>query len=158
MTFTGGTKATIEALASKAHTLGVFGTVRGSEPKVGPADNSLVCAFWVANLRPIPQMSGLAETTWRLEVTARIYDSNAFSPVSDFEIGDSKITDAAVDLLESYTRNFTLDGQVSQVDLLGAYGTPLQVTFGYINQDGKLYRNADVTIPLVMSEEWDQAS
>lgn len=156
MTFSGGTKDTLNALASHALGLGLFGTVAGSEPKTGPNDNRLVCAFWVSNLRPIPAMSGLASTTWRLEVMARIYDRDGFTPASPFDIGDAPIIDAAVDLMEAYTGDFTLGGQVRLVDLLGAFGEPMQLRAGYINQDNTIYRNTDITIPLVMSEEWGQ--
>ncbi len=65
---------------------------------------------------------------------------------------------AAVDeLLTQYSGDFTLGGQVRDVDLLGAHSPGLMAEAGYINQDGKLMRIMTITLPIVVNDLWVQS-
>ena len=44
------------------------------------------------------------------------------------------------------------------IDLLGAYGLPLEAgNVGYLNMDNSYYRAAELTIPVLIDNLWTQA-
>jgi regulator of RNase E activity RraA len=59
-------------------------------------------------------------------------------------------------LMEAYTGDFTLDGLVREVDLLGQHGVPLSCLAGYLTIDKKMMRVVDINVPLIVSDAWSQ--
>ncbi len=145
--------AIINAAVSHAMGLGVFdGGVIGHEPKSAPG-NGLTAAFWIDAIDPIPAQSGLATTTARLLLSARIYGAFLAKPEDDI---DPRLARAAVALMAAYSGDFDLAGTVESVDLLGRHGQALRGRAGYLNLDGKIYRVFTITIPVIVNDVFTQ--
>ncbi|MFC4609724.1 hypothetical protein ACFO9E_18165 [Streptomyces maoxianensis] len=138
--------------ASHAKRLGLFKQVMTHEPKSAPR-NGLTACLWVNSIAPVPGVSGLAATSGRVELSVRIYESMLSEPQDAIDV---RILGATEKLMAAYSGDFTLGGEVMEVDLLGAHGTALSAEAGYLNQDGKLYRVMVITLPLIISDIWNQ--
>ncbi len=136
---------------SLLQTSGVFETVNSHEPKSAPGPQHAAC--WVQNIDPVPEASGLAETTGRIEIRIRIYSSMLAEPQDEI---DPEITYRTDLVMELFTGGFTLGGLIKQVDLLGAHGTALSAQSGYLNIQGKLYRVMDIAVPYIVNDIWTQ--
>jgi len=147
-------RAFTDALVSHAAETGWFTQVNSHEPKSAPNGN-LTGAVWVQTLRPDPGRSGLDVTSAWLTFTLRIYAPMLQEPQDEI---DPQIIDAVDDLLTLFSGDFTLDGMIREVDLLGLSGTGLSVQSGYLDVDRKKFRIVDITIPLGLSDVWDQAA
>lgn len=142
----------LDRVQSHALASGYFDAVNGSEPK-SPPGRGLTAAVWVQDIGPARGTSGIQSTTVRLEFMVRLYTSLV---TDDPDVIDPNLMDALDNLLAAYSADFTLDGAVRQVDLLGAYGTPLSAKAGYLVQSGNEYRVMDITLPVVVNDLWDQ--
>jgi hypothetical protein len=129
-----------------------FASVNTHEPKSAPGTHH--AALWVQSVSPV-QASGLNSTSGRVEFRLRIYNNMLSEPMDAI---DPDILTATDELLTAYSGDFSLNGAVRKVDLLGAFGTPLSAQAGYINQDGKLLRVMDITIPLIVNDVWSQSA
>ena len=147
-----GIAALIDAITSHASTLGVFDVVQGHEPKSAPG-NGLTYAVFVNSVAPARGASGLASTSARVELTGRIYKTFKSEPE---DLIDPELTITADLLFTKYSGDFDLGGSARNVDLLGAQGQPLSARFGYQTIDKTVYRVCDITIPIVVSDAWDQ--
>jgi Domain of unknown function (DUF4082)/PKD domain len=143
----------LNEVVSHAMRLGRFETVNGHEPKSAPG-HGLSCAVWVDEIAPVRSGSGLHTTSARLVLNVRIYSSAESSPLDSI---DPRMVDAVDALMAAYSADFTLGGRVRNVDLLGHAGPPMTATAGYIQQDGKLLRIFTITLPLIVSDAWEQA-
>lgn len=141
-------------VASHAQTLGRFEQVRTHEPKNAPG-SGLNVAVWVDRLGPIPRRSGLAATSALLVFNVRVYNPMI---TADQDAIDTVITDAVSALIAAYTADFDLAGTVAEVDLLGAYGAPLEARAGYLKQEDKIFRTMVITLPLVINDAYPQAA
>lgn len=139
-------------LTSHAATLGLFDRIATHEPKNAPG-NGLTLVFWVQKIEPVPAVSGLNATSVRLEIHGRIYTNMLQEPQDSI---DPNMVAAAATLITEYSGNFTLGGEVFDVDLLGAYGTGLEAQAGYLNQDNKIYRVFEITLPLIIDSAFSQ--
>lgn len=133
-------------------TLGLFQAVNSHEPKNAPG-NGLHCAIWVQAIVPLPRASGLAATTGRVELRARIMSSMLQEPQDSI---DPAILTAVTTVMSEYSGNFTLGGTVRDVDLLGQFGVALSAQAGYLTLGNKLYRVMDVTLPVVINDLYVQ--
>ena len=141
-----------DALTSEAEKLGMFEQVNGHEPKNKPS-NGITYAHWVQRIDPLPEASGLAQTTGRLLFFVRLYQNFISEPQDAI---DPLMLTSSVALINAYSGNFTLDGLIKNVDLLGMYGTPLTAEAGYLEQDGGMFRAITITLPLVVNDVWNQ--
>jgi len=146
------TAALVDELVSKALQLGVFEKVNTHEPKSQPGPG-MTAAIWVDRVQPFQQGSGLNSTSVVVLFMFRIYQS-AFSEPQDAI--DPRVLQATDTLLDKYSGNFTLGGQIREVDLLGEAGTPLSSQAGWLNLDGKIFRVMDVFVPVIISDVWSQ--
>jgi hypothetical protein len=145
----------IKELKNYAQTLGIFDNVLTHEPLSAPAVSSTVYAMWLMGYGHAPGVSGLQSVSTRLEVQGRIYISALKQPMDNI---DGQLLALASAVYDSYCTGFTFGGLVKQVDIFGENGNPLAVTFGHITQDSKLFRVADVVIPLIMNDQHDEVS
>lgn len=143
----------LQAVESHALTTALFERVNRHEPKSAPG-RGLSAAIWVQRIGPVPAGSGLTATTARVELRVRIYTSMIGDPQDDI---DPAVMGAVDALLTLYSGDFTLGGRVRDVDLLGSSGPPLSAQAGYLNQDGRMFRVMDITLPLVVNDAWTQA-
>lgn len=141
----------LTGLCDHARTLGQFAQVLDYEPKSAVDAHRVTLAVWGGPVDPVA--SGLAATSVRAEFTARLYRSMLAKPYSD------TVLLGAVDaFIAGLSGDFDLGGRLRCVDLLGAYGAPLAYQTGYVDLDSKLYRIADVTVPLIVNDLWTQTA
>jgi hypothetical protein len=146
-------RAYTDALVSHAAETGWFSQVNSHEPKSAPKGD-LSAAVWMQTLRPDQRASGLATTSAWLTFILRIYVPMLQEPQDAI---DAQMIDAVDDLLRLYSADFTLDGMIREVDLLGQSGTGLSAQSGYLDIDRRKFRIIDITIPLGLNDVWDQA-
>ena len=140
----------LAALVSHAKATGQFIDVRDYEPKSAPSAQGVTLAIWAGPMSPV--LGGLAATSARMEFTARLYRSMLAEPQSD-----RVILDALSTYVGRLTSDFTLGDSLRMVDLLGAYGDPLAYDMGYVEMDHKIFRLADIRVPLIINDVWTQA-
>lgn len=145
--------ALVDAIVSHAHASGWFENVNKiHEPKASPG-NGLTCAAWAQSVVPLPGGSGLNSTTGRVLFNVRIYSNMLQDPPDMIDPEMMKATD---DLMTRYSSDFTLDGLIRNVDLLGQYGIPLTAQAGYLDVGGTLYRTMTIQVPLIVNDLWEQ--
>lgn len=140
-------------IISHAAATGMFETVNGHEPKNAPG-NGLNVAVWLNSITPFPGGSGLQSVTVCLEYTIRIYLNFQSQP---YDAVDPDILRAADRLISEYAGDFTLGGEVRDVDLFGESGTKLQGRAGYLDQDGKKFRAFVITLPMIINDVWAES-
>ncbi len=145
-------KKLLDAVASAAAQCGWCQSSETFEPKSAPMSDF---HFAVTMMNATPHHSGLISTTFRIELACRIYVSMLREPQASI---DPDITAAAWDLMSMYSSGFTLGGLVRQVDLLGESGEPLDLKFGYIGIDKRLYRIAEITLPVIANDVFTQGA
>jgi hypothetical protein len=148
------TIAILDRVVSHALASGYFERVNGHEPKTAPG-NGLSAAVWVDSIKPATIQSGLTATTALFVINVRIYQNMIAEPQDAIDPNVMAATDA---LMAAYSGNFTLGGNVRNVDLLGSAGTPMSAQAGYIQQDNRVYRAVTITLPLVINDVWSQAA
>lgn len=142
-----------DTLLSHALSLGMFSQVSGHEPKAAPIGD-LYGALWMNSMAPARGRSGLASTTIRLEYWFRIGTNMIAEPQDDI---DPKVLVATAALMMAYSGDFELGGLAEEIDLLGMAGEGLGARAGYLDQDGRLYRIMTITIPIIVSDVFDQS-
>lgn len=145
--------AILSAAQDHARASGLFASVQGHEPKNAPPEG-LSAALWVDYIGPDPRLSGLAVTSGVLRLKIRIATHMLSDPQDEIDLAMIGAVDY---LLSAYSGDFTLNGLVNHVDLLGRTGIPLSAEAGYLSQDGRLYRVMVITLPLVVDDIWSQA-
>lgn len=139
---------------SEAQTLGLFARVNGHEPKNAPG-SQLSCSFWGGSIKPAGPASGLAAVSGVVTLNARIYSSFLAKPEDGI---DPELLAAGCTLMAAYSASFTLGGTVRDIDLLGEFGESLSGQMAYLEQDGKLFRVFDLTVPVVINDLWTEAA
>ena len=142
------------AVMSHAQALGLFGQVLDHEPVSAPG-SGLIYAVWVADVAPIPTLSGLSSVSVRLELNGRVFMPADTQPEGDVDIA---VTAAVNGLMNAYAGDFELGGAVAEVDLLGMYGALLRARFGYTRLDSTTYRVATLTLPLILNDVWTEVA
>jgi hypothetical protein len=136
-----------------ALTLGVFDRVAGHEPENSPGTGASY-AVWLSGLSPVPRASGLASTTARVEFTGQIFTRMRARPLDDV---DPALLTLTCDLMAAYSADLTLGGTVMEVDLLGAYGSPLTARPLYMDFQGTPFRVMEITLPIITADIWSQS-
>lgn len=143
--------ALVDALVSHAMTTGYFDRVNAHEPKNAPG-YGLTAAVWNESGGPV-QSSGAASTSAIVTFNVRIYTSMVSEPQDAIDPNMMSATDA---LIAAYSADFTLDGLVRNVDLLGSASPGLSWRAGYIDVGGTKFRVMTVTVPLIVNDVWEQ--
>lgn len=138
-------------LIDHALALGEMETVTLHEPKSAPG-HGVTLASWVVTRTPI-QASGLDSTSVRFESIMRLYKNMLGEPQDAI---DDDLSDASDALWAAYSTDFDLSGQVRMIDLLGAHGAPLSDRSSYLIQDNKTFRIIDLTVPVIINDQFDQ--
>lgn len=137
----------LSKLQSHATDKGQFEQVLLHEPKSAPS-NGLTLAFWVDRARPVLS-SGLNSVSMLLVVNMRAYAKFLSSPEDAIDSG----LWAAVDpIIESYCMDFTLNGTARAVDIFGENGQDFEPIFGYLTQDGTVFRVLEMAIPVIVND------
>lgn len=146
--------AIMAAASSHVAALGHFDRVAGHEPKNAPG-RGLSAAVWVDSIAPARAGSGLASTAALVVLNVRVYTNMLADPPDAI---DPSLVAAVDALMRAYSGDYDLGGLVRNVDLLGAFSAGLSAQAGYLEQDGKLFRVMTITLPLVVSDAWDQVA
>ena len=142
----------VTAVQDQLLTTGLFESVNLHEPKSAPS-NGVTAAVWADRVEPLPRASGLNSTTGYVVLMVRLYTPMLQQPYDGI---DPRMVSAVDTLMTKYSGAFTLTGKVRNVDLLGEFGTALSARAGYLDQDRKMYRVMDITLPLVVNDLWSQ--
>jgi len=144
----------LSALESHALASGHIERANAHEVISSPG-SGISAAIWPQRGAPATGISGLASTTMRIEFTVRLMTPSIQQPADAIDPAMIGATDA---LMTAYSADFTLGGLVRDVDLLGASGTPLSWNAGYLRlTDGGTSRVIDITVPLRLNDQFDQA-
>lgn len=146
-------KSLFSEITSHASQLNLFDDVAGHAPE-NPPGNGASYAVWLSGIAPAPKASGLAATSGRIEFTGHIYSKARTRPL---DYVDQNVLLLASDLIAAYSADLTLGGTVMEVDLLGAYGTPLQSAVVFADFQGTQLRVAEVTLPILIADIWSQS-
>lgn len=147
------TAAVLSALRSHAATLGVFEQVVG-HALTNPPPSGLAVAFEFGRFRRA-RSSGLSSTSGVVTYGASIYRPMQTQPQEDIEV---EILGAADLLLNSYSGDFELGGNVRCVDLLGQESDGLSADGGYAKVGDVHYRAITVNIPLILNDVYEQVN
>lgn len=143
-----------DALAGHALKLGMYQKVNTHEPYAAP-QNGVTASIMLASIRPARRMSGLAATTMLVEHVWRSQINMTAEPADDIDRNLQMVVDAALTALSA---DYTLGGLVKEIDLLGDASEGLRMLPGYLNQDGKLFRIADIFVPTVHNDAYPQVA
>ena len=129
---------------------GAFGAVDGHQPLNQPT-NKVTAAIWAGPVDVSRYQSGMASTKLRLIVFVTIY-----VPLEDpLDTVEASVVDSVIIVMSLLHGDFDLGSQVECVDLLGAADTPVSAQLGYVRIDGRDYRTATVTVPIILSDTSD---
>lgn len=139
---------------ARAQGLGDFEQVIGHEPRSAPVSLPAL-AVWFSGLGPARGFSGLAATSPRLEFRGRIYLNGQ---AKDEDKNEQRLLYLSALVMGAFSGAFTLGGTAMAVDLLGGWGNPLEAQPGWLPHDGKEFRVAEVTIPVILDDVWVQVA
>lgn len=145
-------QAILDAVVSHAMSTGRFDAVNQHEPKNAPG-HGLTCAIWVQSIEPAVGQHGLIATTARFTLSVRLYTSMLAEPQ---DLIDPYVVGAVDMLMGAYSSDFTLDGLVRNVDLLGQGGQGMRADAGYLNVSGNMMRVMTISLPLIVNDVWSQ--
>jgi hypothetical protein len=146
-----------QKIMSLAMASGEFVSIAGHEP-VNPPENGLTGGLWLQHIGPARDVSGLSETAARVEFLLRIYIPTAGTSPDQLDSIDPSIGTATAIVIGALSGDFTLDGEVFAVDLLGAWGAPLDGRAGWARVGEQQVRVMDITVPLILDNVWTQGS
>lgn len=144
----------ISNVASGARQLGVFQQVLKHEPKSAPQHGTTL-ALWWTDIKPSTHYSDLDNTAGVVTFTNRIYINMLSKPEDQVE---SNLLTAVSTLMKEYSAEFSFGSTVIAVDLLGAEGTAMSATSGYVNIGNTLFRTANVIVPVIIDSLWSQVA
>lgn len=146
------TPAVITAAIDHLVSTGLFESVQDHE-RTSASTGGLTADVWLAPIKPLAPQSGLAITSALLTLQVRIY-LNAMPPAANLE---QTIGGAADVLMAAYNTDFTFDGIVSWIDLLGEYSGGLVGEPGFVTVGDVFYRCITFTVPCVIDDAWPQS-
>lgn len=145
----------LDRVISYASASGFYDQVQGHEPKSKPPGTGLLFAAWLNAEEGTPLASGLAATSVRIEINARIYCPFRREPE---DLIDPTLGRAGHALFAALSGDFDLGGLARNVDLLGAHGPRLAGRTGYQQVDEQKYRVYDMTIPIIVNDLFEQGA
>lgn len=147
--------ALFSALVSTGKQIGTFrSSVIQHEPLSAPVTVPAL-ALWWTSIAPARGASGLAATSARVEFGGRIYAGRLTKPEDNV---DPALVTYTSQVIAAFSGGFTLNGEVMEVDLLGAYGAPLSAEAGYLEQDSSPFRVAQLVVPVIADGIWTQGA
>lgn len=133
---------------------GYFTHVNQHEPEEAPIGD-LTAAVWIDSYAGL-RSSGLASTSVVITMNVRIY-SNVQKDLPDRI--DPQVMEATDALMASYSGDFTLDGLIRDIDLLGAESGGLRASAGYMGVAGTpQYRVMTIAVPMIVNDYWEQVA
>lgn len=115
------------------------------------ASGGLRAALFFSDMLPIPVVSGMGAVSVRLEYKIRLYGRLQSEPS---DAVDPEMTRAVDAICNAFASQFTLEGVVRNVDVLGANGEAMRARSGYLDIEAQTCRVVDITIPLICNDVW----
>ena len=137
---------------SRTKGLGLFDKVSMHEPKNAPGSGLEIS--WHAGAARALQSSGLAETSFLFTMFGAVTVNMKNAPEDDI---DRNLFVAQLKLMRAFVGGFTLDGIAREIDVLGEFGQPIGWDPAYRNQDGRLFREFTMFVPVVIDDVLEQA-
>jgi hypothetical protein len=144
--------ALYDSVKSHAMQLGIFESVNTHEPKSAPSLAGITASVILGPITTV-KSSGLASASVRVEFLVRLQSSMLAEPQDDI---DPNLLTAVSTTLAAYCGDFDLGGTARAVDILGMDGPGLSAVPGYLEQDKKLYRVLDITLPVIVNDAWSE--
>ena len=149
------TAGLLTGLQTMGQSSGQFEQVMLHEPKSAPSAGGLTLCFWLDRIVPFAEGSGLAAVSMSAVVNARIYLKFLSEPEDAI---DTAIATAADSLMAQLCGGFTLGGLVRNVDIFGeSFDRGLELEYGYLTQDGTVFRVAELVIPMILNDVYVEA-
>ena len=143
------------AMKTQAEQSGLFQRVIGHEPRSAPGAGYSYC-LWLGPVQPVGRVSGLGQTAGRVIINARVL--TPLIEKSEDQI-ETQMLRTILQLIGFYSGSITVGGTVMEIDLLGAYGVPLEAgNVGYMEIGGSHFRVAELTIPVIIDALWTQVN
>ncbi len=126
---------------------GIFSVVQGTEPESTPG-KGLTTAIFHRHSQPVELVLNGASSLY--VYTMRIYTDQLGSPEQEIE---DRIVEAIDQVINFLSEDFTLGGNIREIDFLGQFGHPVRAESGYIEVVGNPNsRIVDIDIPLVVND------
>jgi hypothetical protein len=142
--------ALFSALSSHAKSLGLFGRSVATHAPLSTPGEGLSCWITAGPLVPVVS-SGLAAVSIELTVLVHITASMNQKPL---DAVDASVVAAASVLMSAYAGAFTLGGLVREVNIFGG----LKADLSYVLFEGKPFRLAEITLPMIINDAWNEVA
>ena len=141
--------ATLDQVVSYLKADGRFPNAQVGEFKQPPSTvERLAAAVWMDRAEVVLVFAD-GGTREKHVVTLRVYKDMLEEPEVDVEKGVAvAISEISSDLLGDYD----LGGTIMSIDAAGAHGTSYGAAWGYVEVSGRMYRIADITLPLIVDD------
>ncbi len=139
-------KSTLEKIESYLRADGKIPTTTIGEPKNIAPGVQIVGAVYMNRVTVTKVMVG-GDTEELHVVTIRLYRDMLAEPVKTLEVD---MATAVQRIVSDLAGEFDLGATIRNVDVAGINGTPISTDWGYVDIGGKMYRNADITLPLIV--------
>lgn len=136
--------------------MGIFDTVLRHEPKSAPNPADWTWGMWAGPWRPLGGKSGLASTSMVWTIFGRVYHGFLQEPAEDLETDMMARCDAVLRECSSHI-SFGISDQGIWTDLLGDETEGVFVQPGYLRLDKIIFRTADISIPVIMTDYFTQS-
>lgn len=143
----------LNKLISHVKRVGVLKQVHAHEPKNAPGAST--ASVFLREVRAVQAGSGLNKTNALVVWNVRLYQNMLKDPQDSIDVQLLNTMDL---LLTSFNADFTLEGTVKAVDILGISGVGLGAEAGYVEIDRKMFRVIDITLPVLINNVWTQGS
>lgn len=130
---------------------GVITSSGVAPPPVGMSVQIYAIPPW----KPLKERSGLRTTSMLTTWAARMLTPIGTPPADDL---DMNLLTAYSTVMNVLVGGFTLNGQVEQLDLLGAYGVGMPMDPQYLQMGGDVYRAMTLTLSLVLDDVWEEVA
>ncbi len=144
-------KDALDWVMTKAIRSGRFDAHTFHEPKAAPG-KGLTASLWIQDYRAAS--SGLSATSMRLLVQLRLFVPMLKEPQDDI---DRELMGGVDAVFNEIIGDFAGLTGARYVDVHGADGEALSASLGYLQQDSKVFRIADILIPIVLNDVYTEA-
>jgi len=140
-------KSTLQAVASYMEASGYIRNVSVGEPKQPLEGRGLSAAIFMSSANVVELT--LATTIEVHVAMIRVYADMLREPL---EANEFEMSEVVGDILSDLLGEYDLGGTIRNIDAAGQYGTAVSTSWGHIDLSGKMYRIADITLPLIVDD------
>ena len=140
-------KDTLDVIRSELMTTNHFSAVEIGEPKSPPADAKITVHLWMSSISVVALT--LSKTIEVYVITVRVMSGMFQEPEALIE---TQMAEVVSRVSEELFANFSLDNKIRHIDIGGIYGVNYRADWGHADISGKLFRVADITLPLVVDD------